>query len=49
MKGIGFGKFNRFYWLIFLSGLFKILIMKSWVVGLSPNIISRILFILYMK
>ena len=26
MKVIGFGKFNRFYWLILLSALFKILI-----------------------
>jgi len=26
MKGIGFGKFNRFYWLILFSALFKILI-----------------------
>ena len=26
MKGIGFGKFTRFYWLILLSGLFKILL-----------------------
>ena len=24
MKGIGFGKFNRFYWLILFSTLFKI-------------------------
>ena len=24
MKGIGFGKFNRYYWLILLSALFKI-------------------------
>ena len=26
MKGIGFGKFTRYYWLILLSGLFKILL-----------------------
>jgi len=26
MKVIGFGKFNRFYWLILFSALFKILI-----------------------
>ena len=39
MKVIGFGKFNRFYWLILLSALFKILI----------NIFFKIEFQIYIE
>ena len=47
MKGIGFGKFNRYYQLILLSALFKILIniffkveIQKWIVNENISILK---------
>ena len=46
MRVIGFGKFNRFYWLILLSALFKILINIFFKVDIQKYIINENISIL---
>jgi len=46
MKVIGFGKFNRFYWLILLSALFKILINIFFRVDIQKLMINENISIL---
>ena len=46
MKGIGFGKFNRFYWLILFSSLFKILINIFFKVEIQKLMINENISIL---
>ena len=46
MGNIGFGKFNRFYWLILLSSLFKILINILFKVEIQELIINKNISIL---
>ena len=46
MGAIGFGKFNKFYWLILLSALFKILINIFFKVDIQKLIINENISIL---